>query len=639
MQKITYYQKILMGVILVIFGFPINGTANHTIDSLKQVYEASSDATQRIELLLELCSISCHQRQHKESYLYAEQAYEEAQETAIDTLVAQTQLKLAELQYRCGKLTESEEHANAAMIVFRKHQMSELEALGFNYLGIVNGMRRNNEKALEHFFEALKLTQKDLVKLRIYNNLVQIYQSTRKYGQALDYINKYTVIAEKSGDQNLILNARFLMATLYIRQRNLEKSQQYLKDIVPLVKTPRAKYRLADAYHNTATSLIQGKEYQKAMVYNEDALLLRKEIMDDLGLVNSYMNSGIINTKLQNYTTALGHFKEAWGRNKRLDNQHLSMVLNYGILEFLLDSMNTEYNESILADFEIGGLNQLIEQLEFSCDKTSDYCLSSSIHELLLDHFIENNNLEKALEYQKKIIQLKDSIFIQIQERSVSDFDFKLYTKDKENELSEKAHQIALLERDRLKTQALILCGAVAFLILSLILILINTKRKRLEKEKELSDIQLEKTQLVLQQKKQELTHFAEQIISKNTLIQQLEVDLEKATDVSASKDVQDKINLLRQQQILTQEDWDAFRNIFLEIYPSFMSRVQQEFNKLTPAELRMFMLLKLNLSKQQIAGVLGISPESVRKTKYRLKKKLNLTNEQDLEAFAQKFE
>ncbi|HEY8938181.1 MAG TPA: hypothetical protein VIM65_23325, partial [Cyclobacteriaceae bacterium] len=53
----------------------------------------------------------------------------------------------------------------------------------------------------------------------------------------------------------------------------------------------------------------------------------------------------------------------------------------------------------------------------------------------------------------------------------------------------------------------------------------------------------------------------------------------------------------------------------------------------------RLSALIKLNLSIKEMASMLGISPESVKKSRYRLKRKLGLTENDVLEEFIEKLE
>ena len=51
-----------------------------------------------------------------------------------------------------------------------------------------------------------------------------------------------------------------------------------------------------------------------------------------------------------------------------------------------------------------------------------------------------------------------------------------------------------------------------------------------------------------------------------------------------------------------------------------------------------MFLLLKLNLSSKEAADMQGISLESIKKYRYRLRKRLGLEQEEGLELFVREF-
>lgn len=58
----------------------------------------------------------------------------------------------------------------------------------------------------------------------------------------------------------------------------------------------------------------------------------------------------------------------------------------------------------------------------------------------------------------------------------------------------------------------------------------------------------------------------------------------------------------------------------------------------MTEAEERLFLLLKLDLTRNEIASILGISPDSVKKTRSRLRKRLMLEQRESLQEFVKKF-
>ena len=83
------------------------------------------------------------------------------------------------------------------------------------------------------------------------------------------------------------------------------------------------------------------------------------------------------------------------------------------------------------------------------------------------------------------------------------------------------------------------------------------------------------------------------------------------------------QIAQLLSQKILTEEDWSTFKAKFNIIYPLFFSRVKQLNIGLTEAETRFLVLFRLRLKGKEMSNTLGISLQSVRACKMRLRKKL----------------
>lgn len=76
---------------------------------------------------------------------------------------------------------------------------------------------------------------------------------------------------------------------------------------------------------------------------------------------------------------------------------------------------------------------------------------------------------------------------------------------------------------------------------------------------------------------------------------------------------------------------WDDFKLYFEETNPGFLVSLARKHPFLTPIDLKYCCYLKMNMSNDELRNVFGISLESVRTHKYRLKKKLLLDKEEDL--------
>ena len=101
-----------------------------------------------------------------------------------------------------------------------------------------------------------------------------------------------------------------------------------------------------------------------------------------------------------------------------------------------------------------------------------------------------------------------------------------------------------------------------------------------------------------------------------------------------ADEQVRRQLGRLRQsieQNGSSNKEWEQFRVIFEEVHPTFFAQLQQQFPEVTPNELRLAALLRLNFSSKAMAGLLGISEESVKKARYRLRQKLQLSTADNL--------
>lgn len=83
---------------------------------------------------------------------------------------------------------------------------------------------------------------------------------------------------------------------------------------------------------------------------------------------------------------------------------------------------------------------------------------------------------------------------------------------------------------------------------------------------------------------------------------------------------------------------WDDFKVYFENINPGFIKELSNKFPCLTVKDIKYCCYLKMNMSNEDIRYILGISRESVRTHKYRLKKKMILEKQQDLKSFISSF-
>jgi DNA-binding CsgD family transcriptional regulator len=149
-------------------------------------------------------------------------------------------------------------------------------------------------------------------------------------------------------------------------------------------------------------------------------------------------------------------------------------------------------------------------------------------------------------------------------------------------------------------------------------------KQKELE-AKELA-AQNERMEAELAFHRTELDDFTQSLREKTDVVEKLRDELARHTE---GVNQQAWFDQLTQATILTEGQWRSFRQKFENVHTDFFNRLQLQIPTVTEAEKRLLALTKLEMSNGEIAAMLGISPESVTKTRYRLRKKVG---DEDLE-------
>ena len=73
------------------------------------------------------------------------------------------------------------------------------------------------------------------------------------------------------------------------------------------------------------------------------------------------------------------------------------------------------------------------------------------------------------------------------------------------------------------------------------------------------------------------------------------------------------------------EEDWNDFKQRFKVLNPNFINALSTKHPNLTKSELRLLTLIRIGYSQKEIANILGIASDSVKKARSRVRKKLKL--------------
>jgi len=167
-----------------------------------------------------------------------------------------------------------------------------------------------------------------------------------------------------------------------------------------------------------------------------------------------------------------------------------------------------------------------------------------------------------------------------------------------------------------------------------------NRRLAQLEKqEKEITRLRNEKLEADLTHKSKELASATMMIINHTEFLNNLRTHIQSLM-------LSGKINRTEGNALLTmignnlsEEDaWTVFQENFDLIHENFFRKLKERYPALTPSDLKLCTLLRLNYSSKEIAGMMNISIRGVEAARYRLRKKLNLSETENLVDFMIKF-
>ncbi|MFT7434917.1 MAG: DNA-binding CsgD family transcriptional regulator, partial [Psychromonas sp.] len=94
------------------------------------------------------------------------------------------------------------------------------------------------------------------------------------------------------------------------------------------------------------------------------------------------------------------------------------------------------------------------------------------------------------------------------------------------------------------------------------------------------------------------------------------------------------KISKLIKRDASDDHQWEQITLEFGSLHKGFLDALIGKHGSFIKSEIRLISLMKMNLSSKDIADTLNISSDGIKKARYRLRKKLNLSSEEDIQGF-----
>ena len=429
-------------------------------------------------------------------------------------------------------------------------------------------------QSVVQYYKALEfIPQTDSVKLAmVYHNLAVTYLSLEYFDKSLEYLN------------------------LSINYSSINDLSLYKLNTAGILFSKSNVYDQAEEIFQTAIDAAK-KEGQNAL------------------LAQSYANYGNLKRKQKNFSKALEYMHKS-------DSICLTIGLDFGILINYINRAEVYLDQGLykMASDELEKARQSIEHI-------NDVKLNKEFYNLYYRIQDAIGNKAEANFYYRLYNENKNEYFGDLSKTIIVEWQLENQKNQALKKESEYELSLEKKNRDILFISFLLLLAALASVITYFVLFRRNVREKK--------ELELEKQKMAyeLEIKSKELLADTIRNISISSLKNNIYVELTSIVK-ELPKTHQNKLtslaNKIKQTRKLS--ELDEFNKRFTQIYEGFYHNLREIAPDITPNELNICALIRLNLTSKEIALLTNRTERTVENIRVSIRKKLKLTPESNLQ-------
>lgn len=475
----------------------------------------------------------------------------------------------------------------------------------------------DTDQAYQHMLEALRMLegkQQPYYESNIYHYLAAIQGYWGNVKEQLHYTRLCVDRARESGDPDALSNAYLSMGTSYLyRYRKADSVANWLDS---------AKY-----FYTTALNITRDQSDRITLPTTQGILALN--------LANIYYEF-----YPASYQDSAEFYLDMALKTGQAYNHPELIANSYGIRsEYAM--RNGKYPEAKAL---------LLSAMQELMDSPGGSQYKSRISEALARVAESSGDLRGALTYYKQHLQFDRQVFNEDKMRISQGLEAQYGAEKKALALQSAQQEAAFTKKlNRYYLMAIIAGILVLFFLFRAYHFKIKAAQQqhlRLSGEKHEAELQanLQAEEAARLKAERSLTKERMERLEKELLAGSLQVEEKN----KMLEDLQEKLGSLAEQdplrrqmsRLITQSqqsdrNYEDLRSELSEVHPGFITGLQQQAdNKLTRLDLKYCSYILMGLSNKEIAYRLNVDPKSIRMARYRLKQKLKLDKEQQLDQF-----
>lgn len=553
----------------------------------------------------------------------------------------------AEAYYQLARLYNMSNQLDTSILYFSKsipiclsQQYTRLLANNYWFLGNTISNQDDYQTAADYYLKAIPLfdaLQDENSLMSIFINYAWVRSETGKYPEASEYLYKAIRLAEQNNQERTVFNANHELAYILVCMENFPEAFKVCKANEARAIALDEQDKISIAAGDFANYYGNLGKIDSSLYYNLKDLAIQQktENSKDLALVLNNVGSDYL--AMKEYHKAIEYFQASLassGQHRNTYNQILSMTqigeAYQGLGSFLRAA--SIQREALNLAHSIGNA-QLTEDILRSLDSL----------------YRQTRQYELAYTTLRALNKLQDSTESVEKNNQMAELRAQYESEKQAKEIAVQKTEILSLEaqNDRERSRkAMAFLGLLALGILSLWII--NRQRLKIRKDAEIRQQEqraqkaemaaasLEKEQLEseLLFKQKELTSHTLHLIQKNELLEELKDRLETMKKHATSPTVKEiaRMDHLIDFDRYQDEDWQNFKSYFNQVHPNFETKLKSDHPEITVNDIKLAALIRMSLTTKQIATINNVSILAVKKARYRLRKKLNISEDESLE-------
>jgi tetratricopeptide (TPR) repeat protein len=611
----------------------------HEVDSLNSVLKTEHDDTNKVNTFNRLSNILC-----KKNVSYSQA--DSLARLALALSVKLNFLKGTSISYgNIGLVCDYQSNYPEAL-VNDLQSLNIAEKIGYKKgvgnayknIGDVYSDQGNYSEAFKNFSSALKIVEEigDKKELGyVYQAMGAINNRKGNYVEATKELLQGLKMAEEIGDKQAKGSVYLNLGNVYFMQGNFPEA---LKDFSQ-AEALGNKQVVKKAYGNIGFIYCEQGNYPEAIKNEMECLKISEEIGDKHDICAAYVNIGNVYDEQGNLPEALNFLVKSLKMGEEIGDKHGVGCAYVNIGTNLIGQK--KYPEAIKYLDSAIVLSKNLDEKDILRDA---YRNLANIAETKGNYKSAYTNYQTYIIYRDSIINQKDI-------KKITEMQVSYGFEKREDSIRVEQEKRDIVKTAEINRKSIITYSAIIIALLTFILAIVLINRQQIKRkkdkiifEKSLSLSETEKNLLNLENIQMEgelenakamLVEYTHNMVEKNRLLEEFKVDFENLKNLK-SKELDEirveHLEYLNKTTILTEEDWNKFKELFDHVYKGFFIRLKEKLPGLTNAEMRLICLTKLKVDTKQMAGILGVSDATIRQSRYRLRKKIGLLEEDTID-------